>query len=168
MNKKHIAYKMTLSGVLIAIAVILGTFSVPVFGGRMSPIQHFVNVVSAVCLGPYYALLNGFLAALLRNILGTGSLLAFPGSMIGGFLAGILYRKFKKLELALVGEIFGTGIIGALIAYPIAKLALGSDAALFTYVVPFLISCTGGAIIAYVFLKVPAIKKILIDKGEEQ
>ena len=75
MDKKHIAYKMTLSGVLIAIAVILGTFSVPVFGGRMSPIQHFVNVVSAVCLGPYYALLNGFLSALIRNILGTGSFL---------------------------------------------------------------------------------------------
>ncbi len=166
MDKKHIAYKMTLSGVLIAIAVILGTFSVPVFGGRMSPIQHFVNVVSAVCLGPYYALLNGFLSALIRNLLGTGSFLAFPGSMIGGFLAGLLYKKFKKLELALVGEIIGTGIIGALIAYPIAKLALGQDVAVFTYVIPFLISCTGGAVMAYIFLKVPAIRKILIKEGE--
>lgn len=101
MDKKHIAYKITLSGVLIAIAVILGTFSVPVFGGRMSPIQHFVNVVSAVCLGPYYALLNGFLSAVIRNLLGTGSFLAFPGSMIGGFLAGLLYKRFKKLEFAL-------------------------------------------------------------------
>lgn len=167
MNKNNIAYKMTLSGVLIAIAVILGTFSVPVFGGRMSPIQHFVNVVSAVTLGPYYALLNGFLAALIRNILGTGSLLAFPGSVVGAFLAGILYKKFKKLEFALIGEIIGTGIIGAMIAYPIASMFLGADAALFTYVVPFLISCTGGAVIAYIFLKVPAIKRLLIDRGDE-
>lgn len=167
MNKKNIAYKMTLSGVLIAIAVILGTFSIPVFGGKMSPIQHFVNVVSAVVLGPYYALLNGFLAALLRNVLGTGSLLAFPGSMIGGFLAGILYKRSKKLELALVGEIIGTGIIGGMLAYPIASIFLGGEAALFTYVAPFLISCTGGAIIAYIFLNVPAIKRLLIDRGDE-
>ena len=33
---------------------------------------------------------TGFLSAFIRNILGTGSFLAFPGSMIGGFLAGLL------------------------------------------------------------------------------
>ena len=51
MEKKGLSKKLALSGVLIAIATILGTFSIPIFGARMSPVQHFVNVVTAVTLG---------------------------------------------------------------------------------------------------------------------
>ena len=93
---KDISRKAALSGLLIAIAVVFGTFSIPIFGAKMSPVQHFINVVSAVLLGPGYAVGNAFIASLLRNILGTGSLLAFPGSMAGAFLSGILFSKFKN------------------------------------------------------------------------
>lgn len=167
MEKNKKVKKIVLSGIFIAISTVLGTFSIPVFGGRMSPIQHFINVVCAVVLGPLYAVLCAFVTSVLRNMFGTGSLLAFPGSMIGALLAGLLYKKFKRVELALVGEIIGTGIIGALVAFPIAAFMLGKEVALFTYIVPFSISCIGGAIIAYIFLKVPVIKKLLIEeKGD--
>lgn len=169
MNKKsNLTYKLVLSGLLIAIATIFGTFSIPILGARISPVQHFINVVSAITLGPAFAVINAFCASFLRNIFGTGSLLAFPGSMIGAFLAGILYKKFKSPLLSVIGEVVGTGIIGALVAYPIASLFLGKEGALFIYIVPFTLSSFAGAIMAYILISVPSIKKILhIDKEEK-
>ena len=80
------------------------------------------------------------MAALIRNLTGLGSPLAFPGSMCGALLAGLLYQYGKKLPFAYVGEVFGTGIIGGMLSYPIAYLIMGNKAAaLFTFVVPFLI-----------------------------
>lgn len=163
MNKDSIAFKMSVSGVLISIATIFGSFSIPILGAKISPVQHFINVVTAVTLGPMYALGNAFITSVLRNILGTGSLLAFPGSMIGAFLAGVLYKRFKKIELALLGEVIGTGIIGAIVAYPFAKILLGKEVAVFAYIIPFSISCIGGVIIAYIFLKIPQIKKVIVQ-----
>lgn len=164
MNKKSISNKLAISGLLIAIATIFGTFSIPIFGAKMSPVQHFVNVVSAVVLGPGYAIGNAFITSTLRNILGTGSLLAFPGSMIGAVLAGLAYRKFKDIRSALTGEIIGTGILGALAAYPIATLVLGKEVALYVYIMPFSVSCIGGALLAYIFLKMPRIRKLLSNR----
>lgn len=162
MEEKTKAQKIALSGILIAIAVIFGTFSIPIGAAKISPVQHFVNVVGAITLGPFYAFLNGFIAALLRNFLGTGSLLAFPGSMFGGLVAGVLYRKFRKEILAVIGEVIGTGIMGGIASYPVASLLMGKECAVFTYVVPFLMSCSFGAVIAYMFVKVPAINKCLV------
>jgi energy coupling factor transporter S component ThiW len=95
--------------------------------------------------------------------MGTGSLLAFPGSMVGALLAGILYKKFRKPIIAVIGEIIGTGILGALLAYPIAAIILGKQVALFVYIIPFTMSCSAGAAIAYLFIKIPVIRKTLIN-----
>lgn len=159
---KNKAQKVALSGVLIALAVVFGTFSIPIGAAKISPIQHFVNVVGAVTLGPVYAVANAFVASLIRNILGTGSFLAFPGSMIGALLAGIVYKKAKVLISAVIGEIVGTGILGAIAAYPVAVLVMGKEGALFMFVAPFIMSCSAGAVIAYCFLKIPVIKQSLV------
>lgn len=83
----------------------------------------------------------GFAAALIRNVLGLGSLLAFPGSMIGALLCGLAYKACPKLPVAYVGEVFGTGILGGLASYPIAAFVMGNTkAALFTFVPSFLVS----------------------------
>ena len=163
MQEKSKAQKIALSGVLIGISVIFGTFSIPIGVAKISPVQHFVNVVGAITLGPIYALLNAFVTSLIRNMMGTGSLLAFPGSMVGALLAGILYKKFRKPIIAVIGEVIGTGILGALLAYPIASILLGKEVALFVYIIPFTMSCSAGAVIAYLFLKVPVIRKTLIN-----
>ena len=159
---KNKSQKVALSGVLIALAVVFGTFSIPIGAAKISPIQHFVNVVGAVTLGPVYAVANAFVASLIRNILGTGSFLAFPGSMIGALLAGIVYKKAKVLISAVIGEIVGTGILGAIAAYPVAVLVMGKEGALFMFVAPFIMSCSAGAVIAYCFLKIPVIKQSLV------
>lgn len=161
MYEKPQTQKLAISGILIALAVVFGTFSIPIGAAKISPVQHFVNVVGAITLGPLYACINGFVAATIRNMLGTGSLLAYPGSMIGSLLAGILYKKIKKPLSAVVGEIIGTGLIGGVVAYPVAAFLMGKQAALFAYVIPFTLSCSAGAVIAYMFVKLPIIGKTL-------
>jgi len=126
---------------------------IPLGPFKMFPVQHFINVLSAVWLGPGWAVLTAFAISLLRNLFGTGSLIAFPGSMIGACLAGLLYHKTKKAGWAAVGEAFGTGVIGALAAYPVAKLLYGLDAAATYFILPFTLSTASGSVLAYAVLK---------------
>ena len=154
--------KLTLTAFFVAIAVAGSLFSFPVLGSRCSPIQHLVNVMCAILLGPWYGLAAAFLAALIRNILGLGTLLAFPGSMCGALLSGLLYKWMKKLSAAYIGEVVGTGIIGGMLSYPIAAVLMGNQtAALFTFVVPFLISTVGGTIMATVITMTMKQTKVL-------
>ncbi|MDO5476910.1 MAG: energy coupling factor transporter S component ThiW [Eubacteriales bacterium] len=143
--------KLALTAIFAAVAVVGSMFSFPIFGSKCAPVQHLVNVLCAVFLGPWWGLAAAFIASVIRNLTGLGTPLAFPGSMCGALLAGLLYRKFKVLPAAWIGEVFGTAVIGGMLAYPIASLVMGnSAAALFTFVVPFLISTAGGTIIAAV------------------
>lgn len=146
--------KMTLSSLLIAIGVITGNMIfIPVGAAKAFPVQHTINVISAILLGPGYGVAIAFCISLLRNILGTGSLLAFPGSMIGALLAGILYTRTNKKSLAIAGEIFGTGILGGLMAFPIAYFVMGKAVGALFFVTPFLLSTMGGSVIAYFLIK---------------
>lgn len=156
-NKINIR-KITLTGIFIAISVIGSLFSFPVLGSKCAPIQHLMNIMGAVFLGPWYTLAAAFITSILRNLLGLGTLMAFPGSMCGALLSGVLYYYSKKLYLAYIGEVIGTGIIGGLLAYPVAAFVLGNtQAAVFAFVVPFLISTCGGAVLAVII--VGAMKK---------
>lgn len=155
--KKTNVKKLTLAAIFVAISVVGSFVSFPVGGSKCAPVQHLMNIMGAVFLGPGWAVAAAFVSSVLRNFLGLGSLLAFPGSMFGALLAGLLYKWFKNLPLTYLGEVFGTGIIGGLLAYPVAKLLMGMDAAAFTYIVPFLISTVGGTVIAAIL--VTALKK---------
>lgn len=138
--------QLTIAALFVAIGVALSTFSIPIGASRCFPIQHFVNILAGVILGPIPALLCAFCTSLIRFFLGTGTLLAFPGSMIGACLCGLAYRQTGKIWAACLGEIIGTGIIGALCAYPISAFILGKEAALFGLVLPFSLSSTVGAV----------------------
>ena len=147
--------KLALAGMLCALAVVGSVFSFPIFGSKCAPVQHMVNILCAVLLGPYYGIGVAFVVSLLRNLLGLGSLMAFPGSMFGALLCGVVYHKTEKLLPTLAGEVFGTSILGGLCAYPVAILLMGKsagDIAFYAYIVPFLVSTAGGAVIAGVLL----------------
>ena len=149
--KRNSVLRLTCAGLLCVLAVVGSLISFPVFGSKCAPVQHMVNVICALLLGPAWGVGVAFLASLLRNLLGLGSLLAFPGSMCGALLCGLIYSKTKKLLPTLIGEVFGTSVIGGLLAYPIAVAFMGVSAAnvgFYAYVVPFLISTAGGSIIA--------------------
>ena len=111
--KKTNIHKLVFAAVLVALAVVGSLISFPIGASKCAPVQHLVNIIGAVFLGPAWAVGVGFTAALLRNLLGLGSLLAFPGSMVGAFVAGMLYKYIKKLPVAYVGELFGTSVLGA-------------------------------------------------------
>ena len=148
--------KLTLAAVLTAVAVVGSILSFPVLGSRCAPVQHMVNVFCAVLLGTRYGVGSAFVASLLRNLFGLGSLLAFPGSMCGAFLSGLVYSRTKNILLTVIAEAFGTGIIGGLAACPIAILFMGKvagEVAFYVYVVPFLISTVCGSIIAGLVVK---------------
>ena len=147
--------KLCIAGILVAVAVVGSLFSFPVFGSKCAPIQHMVNILCAVMLGPWYGVGAAFCASLIRNLLGLGSLMAFPGSMLGALLCGIAFWKSRNIPLTLLAEVFGTGILGGLCAYPVAIIFLGMQAgeiAFYAYIIPFLVSTVGGAVISAVLL----------------
>lgn len=126
--------------------------SIPVGFTRCAPMQSVINILGAIFLGPWYNLAVAFVIASIRNIMGTGSIMAFPGSMIGALLAGLLYQMKPALPLACLGEMIGTGILSAITAYPIAIFLLGKEAAPFTYVVPFMTAAVTGVVIAAILV----------------
>ena len=143
--------KLAVASLLCAVAVVGSTFSFMVLGSKCAPVQHMVNILCAVLLGPGYGIGVAFAASLLRNLLALGTLMAFPGSMLGALLCGLVYWKTRNLPATLAGEVFGTGIIGGLLSYPVAVAFMGVVAgsiAFYAYVVPFLVSTVGGSILA--------------------
>ena len=144
--------KLTISAMLVAVAVILSSFSIPIGPSRCFPIQHLCNVLAAVFLGPVYGVSMAFCTALIRNLLGTGSLLAFPGSMVGAFVSAMIFKYTRSKIGAYLGEVIGTGILGGMLCYPIASMMMGQKAALFTFVGPFLASTLCGTVIAAVII----------------
>ena len=153
--KKTNTKKLAIAGIFCAVAVVGSLFSFPVFGSKCSPVQHMVNILCAVLLGPGYGLGAAYVASLIRNMLSLGSLMAFPGSMFGALVCGLVYSKTKNILGTLIGEVFGTAVLGGLCAYPVAILFMGQSAAglaFYAYIIPFFISTAAGAIISAVLI----------------
>ncbi len=160
--------KNIIASLLAAIGILTSSvICIPVGVAKCYPIQHTINIISAVLLGPVYSVITAFLISLIRLLSGTGTILAFPGSMIGALLAGLLYQKFEKDSSAVIGEVIGTGIIGAMVAVPISNLFLGTSKAAFALIIPFIVSSLGGAVISIALLKSVSLKKHL-DKFKIQ
>ena len=162
MNMKNVnVRKLALAGILVAVGIVCSPLSIPVGASRCAPIQHFINILGGVFLGPWYSLGTAFITSLLRNLMGTGTLLAFPGSMCGALICGLLYQFTRRLPLAYLGELFGTSVIGGILSYPVAVLLMGNSCAVFAFVLPFFISSFGGTIIAAVLVTALKRTKVL-------
>ena len=147
--------KLAVAGLFCAVAVVGSLLSFPFLGSKCAPVQHMVNILCAVLLGPWYGFAAAFAASLIRNLTGLGSLLAFPGSMIGALVCGLVYAKTKNILGTLISEIFGTAVLGGLCAYPVAILFMGKSAAevaFYAYIIPFLISTAVGAAVSGVLI----------------
>lgn len=114
----------------VAIAVAGSLFvSIPTGIARAYPVQHAINVISAILLGPLPTVMIAFVTAVIRILSGTGSLLAIPGSVIGALLAALAYKYSGKAWVAGVGEMVGTGILASLLAVPYAHILMGTSVA---------------------------------------
>ena len=151
MKQRDTVKKLAMAGVLTAVAVVGSLLSFPIFGSKCAPVQHRVNILAAVVLGPGWGVGIAFCASLLRNLLGLGSLMAFPGSMFGALICGIVYKKTHNIIATMIGEVAGTSILGGLCAYPVAIFLMGKSAAgiaFYAYIIPFFISTAMGAVIS--------------------
>jgi energy coupling factor transporter S component ThiW len=154
---------LTRMAVLIALGVVASyLMPIPFYGAKLFPAQHAINVVAAILLGPWLAGVVALAIALIRIMMHTGSPLAIPGSIFGAMLAGLLYRATRANIGAMVGEVIGTGLLGAMAAYPIAVFMMGMTQAAavgFTFfIIPFGLPSLLGAILAG--LALPAIKRV--------
>jgi energy-coupling factor transport system ATP-binding protein len=128
-----------------------------------------LNVVGAVLLGPWWAVGIALIIGILRNALGTGTLLAFPGGMIGAFLAGLAYRYSRSIYFGALGEIIGTGLLGAIAsALIVAPVLMGRPMALGALIIAFSGSTIAGSIIGVLALNLldrAGLARLKPDKG---
>src|SRR5512146_998887 len=75
----------------VALGVALSTFSIPIGPAKVFPFQHMINVLVGVLVGPLDAMLVAAIIGVIRNAIGTGTVLAFAG-IFGGLVVGSLYR----------------------------------------------------------------------------
>lgn len=147
--------RLTKMAVLVAIGTISShVVSIPTGIAKAFPIQHAINVIAAVTLGPGPAVIVAFAIALLRNLLGFGTLLAFPGGMIGALLAGLLYQRIRRTWSASLGEVIGTGIISSFVSVPYAQLVMGKSVGALAFLPAFLTSTLIGASIGWIVVGV--------------
>lgn len=150
---------------LIAIGVVTAPMIwFPAGVAKAFPMQHAINVIAAVSLGPVGAVTVAFMIGLLRNLLGLGTILAFPGGMIGAFFAGWLFKKTKKLTWTVFGEVLGTGIIGALLSVPIAQLFLGKAVAALFFIPSFFVSSLSGGVLSFMVLSLLLKNRTIAEK----
>jgi len=145
--------KIVAVGLLVALGTVAAPFSIPVGVAKVYPVQHAINVLAGALLGPGAAVLAAVLTSTLRNLIGTGTLLAFPGSIFGALLAGLAFRLLKRDYFAALGEVLGTGLIGALAAFPLAKWLLGFIGLAYAFIIPFALSSLAGSIIGLILLR---------------
>ena len=144
--------KMVMLSMLIALGVVISPI-LRVEG--MCPMAHFINIVCSVFLGPWYSLLCATLIGIIRMATMAIPPIALTGAIFGAFLSGVFYRLSKgKIICAVVGEIIGTGIIGAIMSYPVMTILWGKEGLSWLFYVPsFICGTLIGGSIAYVFLR---------------
>jgi len=136
--------------VIMAMLIGLGVVISPILRIEgMCPMAHLINITCAVLLGPWYALLCATLIGIIRMVLMGIPPLALTGAVFGALLSGIFYRVSSgRLWAAVLGEVIGTGIIGAVVSYPVMTLLYGRTGLTWMFYVPLFVSGTliGGSI----------------------
>lgn len=147
--KDTLLRRAALAGMFAAAGVVLSVVSIPVGPTKCFPFQHAINVIAGVTLGPAWAVGAAFTTSLIRNMLGTGSLFAFPGSMFGALFDGVaamlLPRKYRIA--AALAEPLGTGIVGAWTSAAVVAPFMGKNLGFAFFSASFMMSCVPGAAI---------------------
>jgi energy-coupling factor transport system ATP-binding protein len=152
---KSYTRKAAYAVVLAAAGIALSPYtSFPVGIAKINPTQHFINMLGAVLLGPYWAMVTAAVIGLIRNIMGVGTILAFPGGMIGAIAAGFLFRYTRILYVGALGEVIGSGIIAPVVSSLFfAPVLMGKAIPMLALIPSFLASSVTGAILGVIAVK---------------
>lgn len=150
-SERFVLSRLTIAGLLAGAGFILSGIYFPFGPTRCFPFQHTVNVIAGILLGPWWAMGVAFTTSVIRFLMGTGTLFAFPGSIPGAFMVGIAY-KFSGKDLSAFAEPLGTGPIGATISALILGPAIGKSIGLWSLQTAFLTSSIPGSIIGFLFI----------------
>ncbi len=144
-------YRLVVMAMLIGLGVVISPI-LRVEG--MCPMAHLINITGAVLLGPWYSFVIAAIIGILRMTLMGIPPLALTGAVFGATLSGILYRlSGGRLWTAVVGEIIGTGLIGAMASYPVMTLLYGRTGLTWMFYVPsFIMGTLIGGTIAFFLL----------------
>ncbi|MBQ3854089.1 MAG: energy coupling factor transporter S component ThiW [Anaerovibrio sp.] len=148
-------HQKVLRMVFMAMMIGLGVVISPILRIEgMCPMAHLINIVCAVLLGPVEAFTCALIIGIIRMMFMGIPPLALTGAIFGATLSGVLYRLSKgKLIAAVLGEIIGTGIIGAIVSYPVMALLMGRTGLTWLFYVPsFIMGTLIGGTIAFIFL----------------
>ena len=85
MKTKNTTRKLMLSAMFACLAYVLNTF---VYFPAMAPFQHFVDVLAAVFVGPWYGCASAFLCGALRMMSGR-TIQAITGAIFGPIIYSI-------------------------------------------------------------------------------
>ena len=141
--------------VFMAMMIGLGVVISPILRVEgMCPMAHLINIVCAVMLGPIEAFTCALIIGIIRMMFMGIPPLALTGAIFGATLSGVLYRLSKgKIIAGVIGEIIGTGIIGAIVSYPVMALLMGRTGLTWLFYVPsFIMGTLIGGTIAFIFL----------------
>ncbi|MBQ8766395.1 MAG: energy coupling factor transporter S component ThiW [Clostridia bacterium] len=152
MKKSKGLIKIIVLSMLIALGVVISPI-LRVEG--MCPMAHLINIVCSVLLGPWYSLLCATLIGIIRMITMGIPPIALTGAVFGAFLSGVFYRLSKgKIIFAVLGEVIGTGFIGAVMSYPVMTFLWGREGLSWLFYIPsFVCGTLIGGSIAYVLLR---------------
>jgi len=143
--------KIALVAVLVAVTVVLSPINFPVGSSKCYPAQHMINSIAGVLLGPWYAAVMALFTGVIRNMLGLGTLHAFPGGIPGALVVGLFYRCVKT-DLAALVEPLGTVVIGATISALVVAPYLGKSFTVAFWWIAFAASSIPGSIIGFIVL----------------
>ena len=156
--------------VVLAMLVAVGVVISPILRVEgMCPTAHLINIVCAVLLGPVYSFVCACTIGVIRMSLMGIPPLALTGAVFGAALSVILYRlSGGRLIFAVIGEVVGTGIIGAVASYPVMTLWWGYTGLTWVYYVPSFIAGTliGGSV-AFLLLKKMAKNGMLLKMQQD-
>lgn len=130
MSSKSKINKMVLSSMFLALALILPflTGQIPQIGSALCPMHIPVILCGFIC-GPWYALIVGFIAPLLRFVLfgmpvimPTGIAMSFELAAYGIF-AGLLYKWLPKKKISIYFSLIGAMLCGRIV-WGVARVIL--------------------------------------------
>jgi len=144
---------LTYTALFAALAVLGSGVHFPIGPTKVYPLQHTINAVAGIMIGPWFGMIASTLAGLIRLMLGTGTVFALPGGIPGVLVVGVVYHYIWRRDWAGLLEPIGTVFIGATLSAYLVAPWVGRAGTLYFFQTSFLVSCLPGSVVGFLLVK---------------